>query len=68
MAKAQAILNEEISWDEDLIASMNLVPDEYRGLDRFEARKKVVAEITAEGLAVMVDAQIMRVTYLPRHL
>ena len=55
VAKAQAILNEEISWDEDLIASMNLVPDEYRGLDRFEARKKVVAEITAEGLAVMVD-------------
>ena len=56
VAKAQSILNEEISWDEDLIASMNLVPDEYRGLDRFEARKKVVAEITAEGLAVMVDA------------
>ena len=56
VAKAQAILNEEISWDEDLIASMNLVPDEYRGLDRFEARKKVIAEITAEGLAVMIDA------------
>ena len=56
VAKAQAILNEEINWDEDLIASMNLVPDEYRGLDRFEARKKVVAEITAEGLAVMVEA------------
>ena len=56
VAKAQAILNEEINWDEDLIASMNLVPDEYRGLDRFEARKKVVAEITAEGLAVMTDA------------
>jgi len=55
VAKAQAILNEEITWDEDLIASMNLVPDEYRGLDRFEARKKVVAEITAEGLAVMKD-------------
>ena len=56
VAKAQAILNEEINWDEDLIASMNLVPDEYRGLDRFEARKKVIAEITAEGLAVMTDA------------
>ena len=56
VAKAQAILNEEITWDEDLIASMNLVPDEYRGLDRFEARKKVVAEITAEGLAVMTGS------------
>ena len=45
VAKAQAILNEEISWDEDLIASMNLVPDEYRGLDRFEARKKLLPKL-----------------------
>ncbi|MCL4108731.1 UNVERIFIED_CONTAM: hypothetical protein GTU68_049072 [Idotea baltica] len=34
---------------------MNLVPDEYRGLDRFEARKLVVENITAEGNAVMVS-------------
>ncbi|MGA1181409.1 MAG: class I tRNA ligase family protein, partial [Marivivens sp.] len=33
--------------------ALNLVPDHLRGLDRFEAREKVVAEITAEGLAVM---------------
>lgn len=33
---------------------INLVPEEYRGLDRFAARKKVIADITAEGLAVMV--------------
>ena len=33
---------------------INLVPDAYRGLDRFEARTKVIADITAEGLAVMV--------------
>ena len=32
---------------------INLVPDDYRGLDRFEARDKVVAAINAEGLAVM---------------
>ncbi len=32
---------------------INLVPDDLRGLDRFEARKKVVAQITGEGLAVM---------------
>ncbi len=32
---------------------INLVPEEYRGLDRFEARKKIIADITAEGLAVM---------------
>ena len=35
------------------IAAMNLVPEEYRGMDRFEARKAVIADITAEGLAVM---------------
>ena len=34
--------------------ALNLVPEELRGLDRFEARKKVVEQITAEGLAVMV--------------
>ncbi|MEM6482548.1 MAG: valine--tRNA ligase, partial [Pseudomonadota bacterium] len=34
---------------------LNLVPDDLRGLDRFEARKKVVAQITGEGLAVMVE-------------
>ena len=32
--------------------ALNLVPDELRGLDRFEARAKVVAQITEEGLAV----------------
>ncbi len=33
---------------------INLVPDAYRGLDRFEARARIVEDITAEGLAVMV--------------
>ncbi|MGB1696601.1 MAG: class I tRNA ligase family protein, partial [Paracoccaceae bacterium] len=51
---AQAIANGTQSFDEEMIAAMNLVPDEYRGLDRFEARKRVVAAITAEGNAVMV--------------
>ena len=40
--------------DEMTVDLMNLVPDELRGLDRFEARKAVVKQITAEGLAVMV--------------
>ncbi|MEM7490786.1 MAG: class I tRNA ligase family protein, partial [Pseudomonadota bacterium] len=34
--------------------ALNLVPDHLRGLDRFEARAKVVEEITAEGLSVTV--------------
>jgi len=36
------------------VDTLNLVPEELRGLDRFEARKKVVEAITREGLAVMV--------------
>ena len=51
-AKAQAIANGAADFTEASVAAMNLVPDEYRGLDRFEARKRVVANITAEGLAV----------------
>ena len=56
-AIAQAIANGEQEFDEAMIAAMNLVPDEYRGMDRFEARKKVVADISAEGLAVMVPSR-----------
>ncbi len=54
-AVAQAIANGTQEFDEGMIAAMNLVPDEYRGMDRFEARKAVVADITAEGLAVMIE-------------
>ncbi|MCI5038311.1 MAG: valine--tRNA ligase [Donghicola eburneus] len=38
------------------IDAINLVPDEYRGLDRYEARKLVVQNIIDEGLAVMTVA------------
>ena len=53
-AIAKAIANGTQEIDEAMIAAMNLVPEEYRGMDRFEARKKVVQDITDEGLAVMV--------------
>ena len=53
-AIAQAIANGTQEINEVMIAAMNLVPEEYRGMDRFEARKKVVQDITDEGLAVMV--------------
>ncbi len=47
----------EIAEGDDFTGSevdtLNLVPDDLRGLDRFDARKKVVAQITEEGLAVM---------------
>ncbi|SHF82926.1 valyl-tRNA synthetase [Modicisalibacter ilicicola DSM 19980] len=34
------------------VSDVNLVPEALRGLDRFEARRRVVEAITAEGLAV----------------
>ena len=37
------------------IDTLNLVPDEYRGLDRFEARTRVVEAIDAEGLMLRVE-------------
>ncbi|MEX4008211.1 valine--tRNA ligase [Neoaquamicrobium sediminum] len=39
---------------EDEVDGINLVPDEYRGLDRFEARRRIVEAINAEGLAVTI--------------
>ncbi len=40
------------------VDGINLVPDEYRGLDRYEARRRIVDAINAEGLAVTVkDAE-----------
>ncbi|MEL7300311.1 MAG: valine--tRNA ligase [Pseudomonadota bacterium] len=44
------------AFTENEADAINLVPDDLRGLDRFEARKRVVEQITAEGLAVMVEA------------
>jgi len=36
------------------VSDINLVPEDLRGLDRYEARKRVVEEVTAEGLAVTI--------------
>jgi valyl-tRNA synthetase len=41
------------------IDALNLVPEEYRGLDRYDARKAVVADIDAEGLMVMVEDKLI---------
>ncbi len=54
-AKAQEII-EGADFTESEVDAINLVPEAYRGLDRFEARDRVVADITAEGLAVMTQA------------
>ena len=54
-SRAQAIAEGSEKAPQDA-TEINLVPEDYRGLDRFEARKKVIAEIAAEGLAVMIPA------------
>ncbi|WP_347303329.1 valine--tRNA ligase [Croceibacterium sp. TMG7-5b_MA50] len=53
-ARAQAIARGESATPKEVDA-LNLVPDEYRGLDRYEARKRVVADIDAEGLMLRVE-------------
>ncbi len=53
-AIAMAVAKGEKTLTEAEVDAINLVPDELRGLDRYDARKRVVDQITAEGLAVTV--------------
>ncbi|MCV2877099.1 valine--tRNA ligase [Rhodobacteraceae bacterium XHP0102] len=53
---AQAVADGERRLTEAEVDALNLVPDHLRGMDRYAARDAVVAEITAEGLAVMTRA------------
>ncbi|MCC6007471.1 MAG: valine--tRNA ligase, partial [Rhodobacteraceae bacterium] len=55
-AIAAAVARAERTLSEEEADSLNLVPEHLRGLDRLEARARVVEEITAEGLAVMTRA------------
>jgi valyl-tRNA synthetase len=59
-AIAAAVARGERVLSEAEADALNLVPDHLRGLDRLEARARVVAEITAEGLAVMTRADDAR--------
>ena len=51
-AIAGAVARGERALGEAEADALNLVPDDLRGLDRFEARERLVAQIGAEGLAV----------------
>jgi valyl-tRNA synthetase len=55
--KARAIIARGGQPDANEVDAINLVPDVYRGLDRFEARARVVADIEAEGLMIGVEAK-----------
>ncbi|HCK83980.1 MAG TPA: valine--tRNA ligase, partial [Hyphomonadaceae bacterium] len=54
-AKAKKIVEAGGTPDAQYVDGINLVPDEYRGLARFEARKRVVADIDADGLMITVE-------------
>jgi valyl-tRNA synthetase len=41
------------------IDALNLVPEAYRGLDRYEARKRVVADIDADGLLIEIEDKLI---------
>ncbi|WP_299862793.1 valine--tRNA ligase [uncultured Roseobacter sp.] len=57
-AVAMAVAQGTRELSEAAADAVNLVPDDLRGLDRFEARKRVVQQITEEGLAVMIPAMV----------
>ncbi len=64
-AKALEIAKSGRVPSESEVDDINLVPDEYRGLDRYEARKRIIAVINAEGLAVTVkDAEGLDIPYV----
>ncbi len=65
-AIAQAVANGDQTLGEMEVDALNLVPDHLRGLDRFDAREKVVAEITTEGLAVMCASDDPRLGGKPK--
>jgi len=65
-ALAQAVANGERDLSETEADALNLVPDHLRGLDRFEARARVVEEITTEGLAVMTTPDDPRLGKAPK--
>ncbi|MEQ8444952.1 MAG: valine--tRNA ligase [Pelagibacterium sp.] len=52
---AGKIARGEMEFDDSVTTVINIVPDEYRGMDRYAARKAIVADIDAEGLMVMVE-------------
>jgi valyl-tRNA synthetase len=64
-AQAAAIVASGALPNEAEVDAINLVPEEYRGLDRYEARMRIVAQINADGLAVTVaDAEGNAVPYV----
>ncbi|MGV6819189.1 MAG: valine--tRNA ligase [Parvularcula sp.] len=58
--KAKVIVDSGDAPDTTAVDLINLVPEDYRGLDRFAARKKVIADIDAEGLMLKVEDKLIQ--------
>ena len=58
-AKAKAIAAGEVTASAAEVDALNLVPEAYRGLDRYEAREQVVADIDAEGLMIEIEDKLI---------
>jgi valyl-tRNA synthetase len=56
--RAKAIAHGEPATAAEVDA-LNLVPEAYRGLDRYEARKRVVADIDSDGLMIKVEDKLI---------
>ena len=63
---AVSVARGERTLNEAEADAINLVPDDLRGLDRFEARKRVIDQITSEGLAVMTTSDDPRLGGKPK--
>ncbi len=44
----------------------DVVPEKYRGMDRYVARKEIIADIDAAGLLVKIEDKIMQIPYSER--
>ena len=43
-----------------MMADDNLVPEKYRGLDRFEARTMIIADLDAQGLMIKIEDKLIQ--------
>lgn len=48
------------------MADIDIVPQKYRGMDRFTARKEVIADIEAAGLLIKIDDKVIPTPYSER--
>jgi valyl-tRNA synthetase len=48
------------------MADVPAVPEKYRGLDRFDARKQIIADIDAAGLLIKIEDKVIPTPYSER--